>query len=104
MFGGKMGGTSGSTNVLTKRGQIAKLARGLPSFVKTFVEPDVPAIFPPNKPVFRCSLPSTGSLGLVPPFPRCRVGGGALYALATVRRSNCTCGFPAYSFHEDSVP
>src|SRR5215470_14398362 len=23
-------------------------------------------------------------------------------ALATVRRSNCTCGFPAYSFHEDS--
>src|SRR5450755_1268882 len=21
-------------------------------------------------------------------------------ALATVRRSNCTCGFPAYSFHE----
>ena len=22
--------------------------------------------------------------------------------LATVRRSNCTCGFPAYSFHEDS--
>ena len=23
-------------------------------------------------------------------------------ALATVRRSNCTCSFPAYSFHEDS--
>jgi hypothetical protein len=23
--------------------------------------------------------------------------------LATVRRSNCTCGFPAYSFHEDSL-
>ena len=22
--------------------------------------------------------------------------------LATVRRSNCTCGFPAYSFHEDT--
>src|SRR3954453_19551710 len=22
--------------------------------------------------------------------------------LATVRRSNCTCSFPAYSFHEDS--
>jgi hypothetical protein len=22
--------------------------------------------------------------------------------LATVRRSNCTCGFPACSFHEDS--
>ena len=24
-------------------------------------------------------------------------------ALASVRRSNCTCRFPAYSFHEDSV-
>src|SRR5216683_6828742 len=24
------------------------------------------------------------------------------YALASVRRSNCTCRFPAYSFHEDS--
>jgi hypothetical protein len=23
-------------------------------------------------------------------------------ALATVRRSNCTCSFPAYSFHEGS--
>ena len=23
-------------------------------------------------------------------------------ALASVRRSNCTCGFPACSFHEDS--
>ena len=25
-------------------------------------------------------------------------------ALATVRRSNCTCSFPAYSFPEDSIP
>jgi hypothetical protein len=25
------------------------------------------------------------------------------YALASVRRSNCTCGFPACSFHEDSA-
>jgi hypothetical protein len=25
-------------------------------------------------------------------------------ALATVRRSNCTCGFPACSFHKGSVP
>jgi kumamolisin len=24
-------------------------------------------------------------------------------ALASVRRSNCTCRFPAYSFHEDSI-
>jgi hypothetical protein len=24
------------------------------------------------------------------------------YALASVRRSNCTCGFPACSFHEDT--
>jgi hypothetical protein len=23
-------------------------------------------------------------------------------ALASVRRSNCTCRFPAYSFHEDA--
>src|SRR5690348_2090021 len=41
-----------------------------PSFVDTVMEPDVSAIFPPNMPVFRCSLPSTGSLRLVPPFPR----------------------------------
>src|SRR5271154_1437178 len=33
------------------------------------MEPDVSAIFPSNVPVFRCSLPSTGSLGLVPPLP-----------------------------------
>jgi len=25
-------------------------------------------------------------------------------ALASVRRSNCTCGFPACSFHEDTWP
>jgi hypothetical protein len=24
-------------------------------------------------------------------------------ALASVRRSNCTCGFPACSFHEDAL-
>ncbi|MGD1097449.1 MAG: hypothetical protein ABSB35_36365, partial [Bryobacteraceae bacterium] len=41
-----------------------------------------------------------GPSGTVP--NGCRVGGGALAALATVRRSNCTCGFPACSFHEDS--
>src|SRR5690349_7743706 len=29
-----------------------------------------PPSFPPNVPVFRCSLPSTGSLGLVPPLSR----------------------------------
>ena len=29
-----------------------------------------------------------------------RVGGGAFHTLASVRRSNCTCRFPAYSFHE----
>src|SRR5262249_7849821 len=40
------------------------------SFVDTVVEPDVSAIFPSNVPAFRCSLPSTGSLGLVPPLPR----------------------------------
>jgi Transposase, Mutator family len=34
------------------------------------VEPNVPAIFPSNVPAFRCFLPSTGSLGLVPPLPR----------------------------------
>jgi hypothetical protein len=32
------------------------------------MEPRVSAIFPPNVPVFRCLLPSTGSLGLVPPL------------------------------------
>src|SRR5260370_42347387 len=34
------------------------------------MEPDVSAIFPSNVPVFRCSLPSMGSLGLVPPLLR----------------------------------
>ena len=34
------------------------------------MEPDVSAIFPSNVSVFRCSLPSTGSLGLVPPLLR----------------------------------
>jgi len=32
------------------------------------VEPRVSAIFPSNVPVFRCPLPSTGSLGSVPPL------------------------------------
>src|SRR6202162_3858231 len=41
-----------------------------PSFVDTVVEPDVSAIFPSNVPAFRCLLPSTGSLGLVPPLLR----------------------------------
>ena len=27
----------------------------------------------------------------------------AALALASVRRPNCTCGFPACSFHEDSL-
>ena len=35
MFGGKMAGTSGSTNVLTKLGQIAKLAREMPQAALT---------------------------------------------------------------------
>src|ERR1017187_255440 len=38
--------------------------------------------------------------------PRCRVGGGALgvtRALASARRPNCSCGFPASSFHDDAV-
>src|SRR5260370_21953771 len=34
------------------------------------MEPDVSAIFTSNVPVFRCSLPSMGSLGLVPPLLR----------------------------------
>ena len=34
------------------------------------MEPDVSAIFPSNGSVFRCPLPSTGSLGLVPPLHR----------------------------------
>src|SRR6266851_7190362 len=38
------------------------------SFVDTVVELDVSAIFPSNVPASRCSLPSTGSLGLVPPL------------------------------------
>src|ERR1700694_4841820 len=41
-----------------------------PSVVDTVVEPDVSAIFPSNVPAFRCLLPSTGSLGLVPPLLR----------------------------------
>jgi hypothetical protein len=34
------------------------------------MEPDVSAIFPPHVPVSRCSLPSAGSLGSVPPLHR----------------------------------
>ena len=34
---------------------------------------------------------------------RCRVGGGALAALASVRRSNCTDGFPVCSFHDEAL-
>src|ERR1700752_2591668 len=33
--------------------------------------PTSPPSFPRNVPVFRCLLPSTGSLGLVPPLHRC---------------------------------
>ena len=40
------------------------------SFVDTVVELDVSAIFPSNVPVSRCFLPSTGSLGSVPPLRR----------------------------------
>jgi hypothetical protein len=40
------------------------------SFVDTVVELDVSAIFPSNVPVSRCSLPSAGSLGSVPPLLR----------------------------------
>src|SRR5215470_19267666 len=47
-------------------------------------------------------LSSTG----VTRLPRCRVGGGArgvTRALASARRPNCSCGFPASSFHKDAV-
>ncbi len=57
------------------------------------MELDVSAIFPPNVPVFRCSLPSTGSLGFwfpcfhgtvehsdfLPPLPRCFVSFASRY-------------------------
>ena len=35
-------------------------------------------------------------------LPRCRVGGGA-QRLASVRRSNRTCSFPASGFHSDAL-
>ena len=38
-------------------------------------------------------------------LPGCRVGGGALgvtLALASARRPNCTCSFPACSFHNNA--
>ena len=34
--------------------------------------------------------------------PSCPVGGGALARWPSVRRSNCTDGFPVCSFHEDT--
>ncbi len=60
------------------------------------MELDVSAIFPPNVPVFRCSLPSTGSLGFwfpcfhgtiehsdfLPPLPRCFVAFASRYRRA----------------------
>src|SRR5271155_5384619 len=59
--------------------------------------PDVLLGRPPSLHALRRCL-----LTLVRALRRCRVGGGAPCALATVRRTNCTCGFPACSFHEDA--
>ena len=59
-------------------------------------------------------VPRTSGTGRVcrsvRPFPtkssdtRCRVGGGASLRLASVRRSNPACGFPALGFHQDAFP
>src|SRR6516165_11819823 len=51
----------------------------------------------PSLPNLRGGLPSFVRL-----VHRCRVGGGAC-TLASVRRSNCTYGFPVCSFHEDTA-
>jgi len=50
--------------------------------------------FPPQPPLRTCPRCSAGSSVSGRRWRAC--------ALATVRRSNCTCSFPAYSFHEDS--
>ena len=53
-------------------------------------------------------LPSTASAGGLPLLFGCFAGVGSEVAhkvaltLATVRRSNVVCGFPAPRFHEDS--
>lgn len=56
-----------------------------------------------------CALPSPASAQGFPSLFGRFTGVGSeearsvSLALASVRRSNCTCGFPAYSFHEDSL-
>ena len=45
-------------------------------FVSTLMGFDAPAVFPSNGVMVRHPLLSTGSLGMVPPLQRCRVGGG----------------------------
>ena len=47
--------------------------------------------------------PVSGPRGNAEGLKDCRVGGGAREALASVRRPNCTYGFPVCSFHEDSA-
>ena len=54
------------------------------------------ASFPPPSPPLRPVAPSLCSRGSTVSGRRRRA-----CALASVRRSNCTCGFPACSFHED---
>ena len=59
------------------------------------------AVFPSTGATCRCPLPSTGSSWAQ--FPR--FGGvgseeAPIEGLASVRRSNGTCGFPAYRFHK----
>src|ERR1039457_2022780 len=70
---------------------------------------------PPHRP-YSSAFPALPSCLRLPPSPthsRRRLLGHTAFtvlvvsgrrwracALATVRRSNCTCGFPAYSFHE----
>ena len=77
------GTTAGSTTIAAHPlSLLTKLLYGAPNLaagamiiplainMPKFYADDVSAIFPSNVPVFRCSLSSTGSLGLVPPLPR----------------------------------
>ena len=58
------------------------------------------AVFPSTGATCRCPLPSTGSRGLNSPASAVSGRRRRPEGLASVRRSNGTCSFPAYRFHK----
>src|SRR6516165_804018 len=69
-------------------------------FVDTSTGSDAPAMFPSNGCLKRHPLSSTGSLRYGSPASTVSGRRRRTGVLASVRRSNWTCGFPASSFHK----